>query len=125
MSKARQLDENFNRLIGTNIKLQRKMKGMGADELASHLGITQQQLYKYENGSNRVSAEYLYHIAEALSVNVTVLYGSDESETLTASGLDTQYKQDKNFADLYKVYSKIEDKKVRKNVLNLLKNLTS
>ena len=66
----RQLDVH----IGQRIRLRRGLVGLTQDKLAQALGLTFQQVQKYEKGANRVSASTLYHLAEILNVPVTFFY---------------------------------------------------
>ncbi len=71
--------------IGKRIRLRRMHLGMSQTNLAEKLGLAFQQVLKYENGRNRVSASRLLHIASALDVHVGYFYGHDDA----AAGLDT------------------------------------
>jgi transcriptional regulator with XRE-family HTH domain len=64
----------IDRLIGRNIRLHRMQKRMSQTELADNLGITFQQVQKYEKAANRVSASRLFHIARVLGIPVSALY---------------------------------------------------
>jgi len=69
--------------IGDRIRAFRHDRGVTQQELARALGISYQQVQKYENGANRVSAGRLYVIATALGVEVSSFY-----DTLTTEGAD-------------------------------------
>src|SRR5271154_1993055 len=56
--------------VGARIRLRRRMQGVSQERLAEALGLTFQQVQKYERGANRVSASKLYEIARALHVPV-------------------------------------------------------
>jgi transcriptional regulator with XRE-family HTH domain len=60
--------DEIDKEVGTRIKLRRTMLRMSQDVLAAKVGVTFQQIQKYEGGTNRVSASRLYHIAVELSV---------------------------------------------------------
>ncbi len=61
-------------VVGANIRRLRGESGLTLQEFASRLGLSHQQLQKYETGSNRVSASVLYLIARAFSVPVDALF---------------------------------------------------
>lgn len=61
-------------MVAINIKRRRVDRGLSRLQLAEHLGISLQQMAKYETGSNRVSAARLYAIAQALEVSVGWFY---------------------------------------------------
>jgi transcriptional regulator with XRE-family HTH domain len=64
--------------IGRRIRAQRLVRGMSQTDLATRIGITFQQVQKYEKGVNRVGAGRLTRIAEVLAVPVAFLFGATE-----------------------------------------------
>ena len=66
-------------LVGRNIRICRLQRGLTQTELGDHLGVTFQQIQKYENGANRVGASRLDQIAGALGVGLSTLF--DGSKT--------------------------------------------
>ena len=70
--------------VGKNLKLYRIASGLSQDKLASKVGITFQQIQKYENGSNRISASRMYDLAKILNVNVGDFFkGLDDNSNVT------------------------------------------
>jgi transcriptional regulator with XRE-family HTH domain len=63
--------------IGKRVREQRLAKGMSQMQLAKHLGVTFQQIQKYENGMNRIGSGRLQRIAEALNVPVAHFFKCD------------------------------------------------
>ena len=59
--------------VGKRVNLRRTMMGMSQERLASELGITFQQVQKYEKGLNRIGASRLWDLAQVLGVNVPVI----------------------------------------------------
>lgn len=68
-----QNDDN-NAKIGAKIRARRKILGFSPQQFANLLGISHQQLYKYENGQNRVSAPQLAKMARILSTSVDYFF---------------------------------------------------
>lgn len=62
----------YDKIVGANIRKNRK--GMPQEKLADELGITFQQVQKYEYGTNRVSAGRLFQISKILKVDITKFY---------------------------------------------------
>jgi transcriptional regulator with XRE-family HTH domain len=60
--------------VGVRIRMRRKMLGMSQETLAESLGLTFQQVQKYERGANRVSASKLYDIAKTLQTPVSYFF---------------------------------------------------
>jgi transcriptional regulator with XRE-family HTH domain len=67
----------FDIAVGARIRLRRRMRDMSQTQLAAALGITFQQVQKYEKGANRVSASMLVRAAAALETMVAALVGED------------------------------------------------
>lgn len=61
-------------MIGKQIRLARNMRKMNMEQLGSELGITYQQLQKYESGINRISAARLFKISQILDRPITFFY---------------------------------------------------
>jgi transcriptional regulator with XRE-family HTH domain len=106
--------------IGPRIRAGRRRLGLSQTDLASGLGITFQQVQKYETGRNRVSMGRLYHIANVLGVSVTFLLtgteekrgqrGDDEAATLLNSP---------GALRLIKAFNRMENGKVRQAFVTL------
>ena len=60
--------------VGSRVRLRRMMLGMSQEKLGEHLGITFQQIQKYEKGTNRIGASRLQHIARVLTVPVAFFF---------------------------------------------------
>lgn len=70
-------------VVGANVRKLRGERGLTLQEFASQLGMSHQQLQKYETGSNRVSAGVLYMMARAFSVPIDALFeGVDDTTGL-------------------------------------------
>lgn len=74
------------RHVGLRIRMRRKEIGVSQERLAESLGITFQQVQKYERGANRVSASMLARIAKTLGVPVAEMFG--EASPANASAVD-------------------------------------
>src|SRR5262245_52483579 len=64
----------IDRLVGHNIHIQRMAKGISQSDLAGRLGVTFQQVQKYERGANRIGAGRLVRIAGVLDVSLLTLF---------------------------------------------------
>lgn len=103
--------------VGARIRMRRKMLGVSQQGLADVLGVTFQQVQKYERGTNRVSASMLVKIARRLDCTVASLVGEeggpvDDSlaPTLAVPGA----------LELVDAFARIEDAQVRRRALELL-----
>lgn len=74
--------------VGAKVRLRRKLLNMSQETLAGALGLTFQQIQKYERGANRISASRLYEIAFALGVPMTFFFdGLDTPGTATSAAV--------------------------------------
>ncbi len=74
--------------VGKQIRARRTDLGMSQTELGAELGITFQQIQKYEKGANRVSASALYKIAGVLKVPLSYLFGGHLGYSVTTDDPD-------------------------------------
>lgn len=117
--------------VGSRIRLRRNIVSMSQEKLGEKLGITFQQIQKYEKGTNRVGASRLQAIAEILNVPVSFFFEDAPRENGNApSGAAEEgvsYKADLfNSAEgvqLARSFVRISDPKVRKRILDLVKSL--
>lgn len=119
-------------VVGTRIKARRTLLGMSQERLGEALGITFQQIQKYERGSNRVSASRLFHIARALDVSVAWLFNEGAEARLAAreegdafqDGLEEMLHRSETI-DLIRGYYRIQSRAARKSVYDLVRSLAS
>jgi len=79
--------EPVDRLVGHRVRILRVSRGLSQTALASQLGLTFQQLQKYEKGTNRISASRLHDIARLLGVEVVTFFeDASDPEKLAAIG---------------------------------------
>jgi transcriptional regulator with XRE-family HTH domain len=71
---ARGADPAVDQHVGNRVRMRRKMLGLTLQALAGALDLTFQQVQKYENGKNRVSASRLQHISQILKVPVAFFF---------------------------------------------------
>lgn len=72
--------------VGSRVRLRRQMLGMSQEKLGERLGITFQQIQKYEKGSNRIGASRLLDIANILKVQTTFFFeGLEQTGDLSAA----------------------------------------
>ncbi len=112
-----------NRRIGHIIKEARKTRGMTQMELAELIGVSYQQVQKYEKGSDNISVERLKQIAKAINVPVTLFFTAAAeavAETPASYG-----KMPEDEAALLQLYRRIKSRKARKAVIELLKTFTA
>ena len=128
--------------VGTRIRLRRTLLGMSQERLGEALGLTFQQVQKYERGVNRVGASRLFDLSRVLNVPISFFF-DDMPETLsTAYSSTSQPRRMSGFAEgqesfgddamnrretleLVRAYYRITDPAVRKRVFDLIKSLVA
>jgi transcriptional regulator with XRE-family HTH domain len=105
-------------LVGGRIRLLRKRCKMSQSELGKALGVTFQQIQKYENGKNRVGASRLHLVATALNVPIAELFdgASETGRTLKAT---TSIAFDSQALRIAEAFVKISDKELRSSLVDL------
>lgn len=119
--------------VGSRARLRRTMLGMSQEKLGNALGITFQQIQKYEKGANRIGASRLQQIANVLNVPVAFFFEDAPSGTQTVTGMgeenSTTYVVDflssSEGLQLNRAFVKIEDPKVRRKIVDLVKSLAA
>jgi transcriptional regulator with XRE-family HTH domain len=106
--------------VGARIRARRLELGMSQTKLAKALGLTFQQVQKYERGDNRVSASTLVRTASALGVATAALLG--EGEPATVRPVFHQLATP-GALDLIDAYARIEEADVRRALLTLARTL--
>ena len=120
--------------VGSRIRLRRNMLGMSQEKLGENLGITFQQIQKYEKGANRVGASRLQAIATILGVPVAFFFedlpGQEAvgnrgfaEDAAAVSALD--FCTSAEGLQLNRAFVKISDMKVRRRIIDLVKSLAS
>lgn len=116
--------------VGGRVRMRRKLLGVSQEQLADSLGLTFQQVQKYERGANRVSASKLYEIARTLQVPVSFFFdgladpmdGSDNDEVgQQAERIVQEFLTTPEGLELAEVFPKIGRGRVRRQVLDLVR----
>ena len=115
--------------VGGRVRMRRKMLGISQETLADALGLTFQQVQKYERGANRVSASKLYEIAKTLQVPVSFFFDgladpvANESDDVGAAAdrIITDFLNTPEGLELAEMFPKIGRGRVRRQVLDLVR----
>lgn len=123
------IDKKVDVYIGGRVKDRRTELGMSQSKLAANLGVTFQQVQKYEKGTNRISASTLFAIARILKVNWNYFVDGYQNATSLSDSAGVVYeidrKKKREANELMKAYFKIENPKIRKKFLDLLKGFAA
>ena len=117
--------------VGSRIRIRRTLLGMSQTKLGQAVGLTFQQIQKYEKGTNRVSASRLYEFAKVLDVPVSYLFddlpdrteggGATLHDNAVAFEFDTLTKRET--LELVRAYHRISGASVREGLRRLVKEI--
>ena len=119
----------IDRHVGSRVRMRRMLVGMSQEKLGEALGITFQQVQKYEKGTNRISASRLQHIARILGVTIGFFYegapdanGSAEAGLAEASSPPymADFVSSADGLELMQSFQLIKDSRVRKRIVDLV-----
>ncbi len=110
------------------MRARREMCGMPQKELARQLGISFQQVQKYESGANRISASKLWQLCEVLDVTPGHFFeglsgGRARATADSTSANDPESRSARQVLDLNQAFQRIPDSRVRRQVVQLVKSL--
>jgi transcriptional regulator with XRE-family HTH domain len=113
--------------VAARVRMRRLMLNMTQDEIADALGLTYQQIQKYENGSNRISASRLQSLCAILKVPVSFFFDGlpDAPETDSESAALTAVLATSDGVALMTAYMRIRDAKVRRAVVALVEQIVA
>ncbi|MBY0332242.1 MAG: helix-turn-helix transcriptional regulator [Acetobacteraceae bacterium] len=123
--------------VGSRVRLRRTLLGMSQEKLGEALGLTFQQVQKYERGVNRIGASRLFDLARVLDVPISFFF-DDMPDSLggnggsgrrsfgfaeTQEGFEDDTLHRRETLELVRAYYRITDASVRKRVFDLIKSL--
>lgn len=117
--------------VGYKLKMLRLKMGRSLNEVGELLGVSFQQIQKYEKGTNKISSSNLYVLADKLGTSVGYFFdglnsGADGEYSLGEDKDEFVFDTPSNISDnelitLVKNYSKIKDSNIRRSLLDLLR----
>lgn len=107
-------------IVGSNIRAARRARNVSQSKLAEYLDVTFQQIQKYENGKNRVSASKLHRISVVLNVQVQSLFDGTHRSDALSEPADVYSKE---AHDVARAFDRIRDNSVKIAVRRLLLTL--
>jgi len=113
--------------VGARIRLRRKLMGMSQQDLSRAIGLTFQQLQKYEKGTNRISASKLYGVAQALKVSISYFFdgldaSADGRHSEPGQAMNAFVTTNEGF-ELAEAFPRIRRNKIRQRLLDLVRSL--
>ena len=109
--------------VGASIRAHRLLKGMSQETLAKELGVSFQQIQKYEKGTNRIGAGRLPLLAEALNVPVSIFFSGSIVEGRRA--VPTKLVTDVASVRMLTAFQQIRDAAIRRNLSELAERVAA
>ena len=113
--------------VGARMRFRRMSVGMSQEALAARLGLTFQQVQKYEKAQNRIGASRLFRIAQALDVSVAFFFEGLEDQPSGASERETarplEFVGSPEGLQLNLAFSHISDTATRRKIVDLVRTL--
>lgn len=117
--------------VGSRLRFRRTLLGISQERLGETVGITFQQLQKYERGSNRISASRLYNLSQALNVPVSFFFdeippveNNDDTRKVNAAE-HSEHVSSRETLELVRAYYRISNEPLRRHALDLIKAIAT
>src|SRR3954451_2498083 len=120
--------------VGARLRLRRNMLGLSQGKLGEAIGLTFQQVQKYERGANRIGASRLHELSRVLDVPISFFFDDTDPVRAPAMGgfaeppaeaFETDPLRKRETVELVQAYFAIEDEAVRQRFRDLVKALAS
>lgn len=124
--------------VGSRVRLRRTLLGMSQEKLGEAIGLTFQQVQKYERGANRIGASRLYDLSRVLDVPVSFFFddikpetaaarieGAAESAEQAAARHEPDPMMRRETLELVRAYYRIPDAQIRRRLFDLTKAIAN
>jgi transcriptional regulator with XRE-family HTH domain len=119
--------------VGSRVRMRRIMLGMSQEKLGEALGLTFQQVQKYEKGTNRVGASRIQQISEILRVPVSFLFEGGPSGIATTDGYGegtspayvSDFLATSEGLALTRAFTRISDAKLRRSIVEVVEQIAA
>jgi transcriptional regulator with XRE-family HTH domain len=129
---AKKVPNPIDKHVGSRVRMRRMMLSMSQEKLGDALGLTFQQVQKYEKGTNRIGASRLQQIAHILQVPVSFFFeGAPASPGLSPSGMSeapspayvSDFLATSDGLSLTKSFMRIKNSKLRRRIVDLVEQI--
>lgn len=119
--------------VGSRVRMRRIMLGMSQEKLGEALGLTFQQIQKYEKGTNRIGASRVQQIGDVLQVPVSFFFDGGPTSSVNADGMSeapspayvSDFLATSEGLALIRAFTRITDAKLRRSVVDLVEQMAS
>src|SRR3974377_2452536 len=129
---AKKAPNPIDKHVGSRVRMRRMMLSMSQEKLGGALGLTFQQVQKYEKGTNRIGASRLQQISHILPVPLAfffggapTLHGQADAATAPSPTYVSDFLATSDGLALTKAFMRIEDSKLRRRIVDLVEQIAS
>ncbi|HWW49251.1 MAG TPA: helix-turn-helix transcriptional regulator [Xanthobacteraceae bacterium] len=123
----------IDKYVGSRVRMRRIMLSMSQEKLGDALGLTFQQVQKYEKGTNRIGASRLQQIADVLQVPVQFLFEGGPTASVSADGFSeapspayvSDFLSTSEGLALTRAFTKIQDAKLRRSIVDIVEQIAA
>src|SRR5262245_51422117 len=110
--------------VGNRVRMRRIMIGWSQEKLAAELGLTFQQIQKYEKGINRIGASRLQHMATALQVPIEFFFdGVSETKGAQTAPDVSEFLATSDGLSLIKAFTAIQTRRLKRRIVDLVESI--
>jgi transcriptional regulator with XRE-family HTH domain len=130
---AKKAPNPIDKHVGSRVRMRRMMLGMSQEKLGNNLGLTFQQVQKYEKGTNRIGASRLQQISQILQVSVSFFFEgapanvngprSEEMSEAPSPAYVSDFLATSDGLALTKAFMRISDMKLRRRIVDLVEQI--
>ncbi|HTT48124.1 MAG TPA: helix-turn-helix transcriptional regulator [Pseudolabrys sp.] len=128
---AKKLPDPTDKHVGARVRMRRMMLSMSQEKLGDGLGLTFQQVQKYEKGTNRIGASRLQHIATILQVPVSFFFEGAPRAAHSGNGMGeapspayvSDFLATSDGLSLTKAFMRIKNSKLRRRIVDLVEHI--
>jgi transcriptional regulator with XRE-family HTH domain len=127
---AKKVPNPTDKYVGSRVRMRRIMLSMSQEKLGDGLGLTFQQVQKYEKGTNRIGASRLQHISNLLQVPVSFFFDGAPQQAgfsgmgeAPSPGYVSDFLSTSDGLSLTKAFIRIKDSKLRRRIVELVENI--
>jgi transcriptional regulator with XRE-family HTH domain len=121
------------RYVGSRVRMRRIMLGMSQEKLGEALGLTFQQVQKYEKGTNRVGASRIQQISEILQIPISFLFEGGPTGAASVEGFSegaspayiSDFLASAEGLALTRAFTRISDPKLRRSIVDLVEQIAA
>jgi len=125
---ARKIPHSIDQYVGSRVRMRRQALGMSQSKLAAAIGLTFQQVQKYEKGTNRMGASRLMQIASVLEVPVTYFFegapGQPKiSRTTPSPDFVSEFLSREDGQALTHAFTRLRNAKIKRSIVRLVEDI--